>query len=680
MAIAMFSLEADGSDSDNPGWVQMLLQSDGGPPKRANDNDIDPFGTSQVALNDATGRVSVLLEYLEDSGGQESNGVVSSPIYITYDCQPSPVVEGLIEGRVSEGSVDGAGVSGARISVVQTGESCGGGQPGSPDGGSAASVENGDYLIDGLRVGCYEATIAPPDGYVVSGDSTKSGLVLSADDLRATADFVVTRQPSPVVEGLIEGRVSEGSVDGAGVSGARISVVQTGESCGGGQPGSPDGGSAASVENGDYLIDGLRVGCYEATIAPPDGYVVSGDSTKSGLVLSADDLRATADFVVTRQPSPVVEGLIEGRVSEGSVDGAGVSGARISVVQTGESCGGGQPGSPDGGSAASVENGDYLIDGLRVGCYEATIAPPDGYVVSGDSTKSGLVLSADDLRATADFVVTRQPSPVVEGLIEGRVSEGSVDGAGVSGARISVVQTGESCGGGQPGSPDGGSAASVENGDYLIDGLRVGCYEATIAPPDGYVVSGDSTKSGLVLSADDLRATADFVVTRQPSTTTPTKSAAILIEVIHDQNEDGDGEVRFARSLSVSISPCDGGGEPTSKDIIGRDRFVDLAFGTCWQVQLNQIQLDELDLKLVKTDCMLSNGRSVPLSVDSQTPERYCEIVVQGGTIESVPTGNSLPSPPSRAPVKMVFGLASLLGSLIAASFTALQVRVAVRR
>lgn len=366
------------------------------------------------------------------------------PVYQTWFAAITRAVSGTVQDQT-------AGTPAAGVGVRLTG----------PDGtviGTTTTAPDGTYSFGGVvATAGYTVEITPPAGKTSDVRSREVDLT----DADGTADFAV-RDIVPVpVSGTVKDQ------HGTPIPGATITL---------------DGGrTVVTGADGSYLFDDVPVGAHTVTITTPDGYTVVSSPTPFTVPENDETPITGKDFVLRVQPT------LSGAVTAA---GTGIGG----VVITAEG---------PGGTAQTVtaSDGTYSFPRLPAGDYTVRVEAPQGYVVSGDASRSETV-AADDV-ANVDFALARL------GSVAGTVTDEG--GAAHPGAIVTVTG---------PGGPF--VVTTAADGSYGFGELAPGVYTIDVAVPDGFTGATPATRTATITELGELIEGQDFVLTPVAVTPTPT--------------------------------------------------------------------------------------------------------------------------------------------------------------
>lgn len=341
------------------------------------------------------------------------------------------------------------------------------------DGEAAYALHLGDVLVaegqltgdeaavlDELAPGEYTITLMLPEGQAAA---TLNGYPLTAEG--QTLEWLAS------VTAGSEGMYQIGLTDVCSISGsvnAEGAVVTA----------SSNGLDVqTTVSGGAYVLEGLRPGAYQVTIALPQGdYVTEGwtqTSDEQGWTLTSQEQGVTASLAATLEQDmtlPAIHRTADAAVS-GTVkneDGSAMAGAAVTLIN----------GSGDAAAQTSAdENGAWSFTALEEGDYTVRVA------ASGD-------------HAVADAHVALTPGQVVSGMQMSAGKPGSIsvfafaDGnnngyggkyeKGLEGVTVSAVMNGD-----VTGTPVA-SAVTNRKGEATIENLAPGEYVLRAQLPSGY--------------------------------------------------------------------------------------------------------------------------------------------------------------------------------------------------
>jgi uncharacterized repeat protein (TIGR01451 family) len=414
------------------------------------------------------------------------------------------------------------GIGGVTVTVTWAGPD---GEPGTDDDVvyTAATDDEGDYVVNNLPAGTYTVAVTPPAGleptYDLDGIATgnTATVELGAGDDRTDVDFGYIGIGSIGDQVWIEldadgdGTFDEGS--DLPVPGATVTVTGSGITV-----------TTTTDEEGFYLVEGLPVGEYTVTVTPPAGYaptydldgLTSANTATAELTAAAPD-RRDVDFSYTGS------GSIGDRVWL-DVDGDGVQDpgepgvGGLTVTLTGT----GPDGTPFTLTTTTDASGNYVFDNLPPGDYTITVTPPAGFdptfdldgLSSANSTTVTLAPGQD--RTDVDFGYTGTGSIGDTVWIDTDGDGVQDDGEeGIPGATVTVTWAGPD---GDPGTDDDIAYVTTtdENGVYLVDNLPPGSYTVAVTPPDGlrptFDLDGTATPNTatVALEPGDDRTDVDF--------------------------------------------------------------------------------------------------------------------------------------------------------------------------
>ena len=314
---------------------------------------------------------------------------------------------------------------------------------------TTTSNAGGGYSFTGVQASDgYTVTLTPPAGSIADGARTKPA------DLSA-ADAVVDFGMHVIVPVAIGGTVRDSS--GAPVPNATVQLAP--------------GVTTTTGPDGAYLFDTAAVGTYQVqVVGVPAGYTVVGGPVAVTVPAGSETPIGGVDFTLRASPD------LTGRVTDA---GGGVAGVVVTATSAGGSV-----------SAVTEADGTYRLAALAAGDYTVTVAAPPGYGVSGPSSRTETVTTADV--TGVDFALTRS------GAVEGTVTSpaGPVAGAGVTidGPAGTIALT------------------TGADGTYATGGLAAGAYTITVTPPSGYVDAGPGQRSVTITAAGESVAGQDFAM------------------------------------------------------------------------------------------------------------------------------------------------------------------------
>ncbi|HIE51327.1 MAG TPA: hypothetical protein EYP85_06175, partial [Armatimonadetes bacterium] len=272
-----------------------------------------------------------------------------------------------------------------------------------PVAGSAITLSDGTYLIEGLNAGLYTIDASNP-GYTADHFpflGVEGGQITRV----SSADIRLLKQD----EGVIAGMVTE--LDGVtAVPGATVTAVLEG---------TPQGAipltlTATSQADGSYIIQLVPAGTYTVTAEKP-GYSsdsVAGVQVNPGQTTSGVDLRLA--------PGP---GSISGTVVS-AVGRRPVAGATVRVLL----------GQQEIGSAQTDQQGNYLVEDVPAGTYTLEVTAPGFLLKRVDN----VVVQTAQETAGVDIVL----DPLPPGEVVGRITN-KADGSPVGGALVELLQDGQ---------------------------------------------------------------------------------------------------------------------------------------------------------------------------------------------------------------------------------------------
>jgi hypothetical protein len=318
-----------------------------------------------------------------------------------------------LTGTVHNGSPNGPGLAGATVAVA---------------GKTAITAGDGTFSITGISGGTY-TVVASKTGYI---SVTSSSFTMNSNLVAAM--YLMPKTYS------VSGTVTSAGVTGsnsAALSGAIVSIA---------------GQSELTGSAGSFSISGLAPGTYPV-IASKTGY----NNYTGSITVSANQ---TLSIVMT----PVTYTL-SGTIHTGSITGSGLAGATVSVA---------------GKTATTASNGTFSISGIPGGSYTYTVTKT-GYVsyTSGTfSLSSNLVTAtylapvptANNINTVKSTTSSGPGTAPLSYTLSGTINNGSLPGAGLAGATVSLA---------------GKTATTNGAGSFSISGLEAGTYTIT-ASKSGY--------------------------------------------------------------------------------------------------------------------------------------------------------------------------------------------------
>jgi C1A family cysteine protease len=354
-------------------------------------------GKSATTANDGTFSITGI-------GGGTYTMVVSKTGYVSAISQPFTMNTNLVaalylmpqtysvSGTVTSAAVAGsntAALSGALVSIA---------------GKSALTGSTGTFSISGLAPGTYPVT-ASKTGY----NNYTGSITVSASQ---TISIVMT----PVTYTL-SGTIHTGSMTGGGLAGATVSVA---------------GKTVTTASNGTFSIDDIPAGSYTYTVTKT-GYV----SYTSGTFTMNSNL-AAATYLAPLPTAYTISGTVRSMTSSGPA----IPGATVYLA---------------GKTLTTGSTGSFSASGIAAGTYPINIVA-QGY---GIYTAS--------LTISANQTLTFCMAPLSYTL-SGMINNGSLPGAGLAGATVSLA---------------GQTATTNSAGGFSISGLEPGIYTIT-ASKSGY--------------------------------------------------------------------------------------------------------------------------------------------------------------------------------------------------
>ncbi|MDD3214022.1 MAG: SdrD B-like domain-containing protein, partial [Eubacteriales bacterium] len=354
-------------------------------------------------------------------------------------------------------------------------------------------AEDGTYFFDGVMPGEYTVTYLLPENATLANVAEGGNTLEAQGRQNVLAGFTV--ESGKAYEAPLVGAVTLGSFAGYAYHDQNGNNVRDdGEEtlAGVAVTCTPKNGTPAQAvtgADGAFSLTGLRPGEYTLSIALPDGYIISGNLTQSGLTLdaaSSDSLSCPWSALINRaqnavgavQPATVVASvwLDENRDGTHAENERLLSGLAYELYdeQLGRTV----------KTARSDDDGYVTFENVRPSTYTVRFTLPEQAQpadAEGDFTRKGNVM------AHTGVVVTE--GETVKGITGGLVSYTSIGGTvslEENGARTVQPGVAVSLYQGDDTKPLA-TTVTDETGTYRFDGLWPDTYRLTVAEPDGTI-------------------------------------------------------------------------------------------------------------------------------------------------------------------------------------------------
>ncbi|MEY9854326.1 hypothetical protein ABH923_004004 [Leifsonia sp. EB41] len=314
---------------------------------------------------------------------------------------------------------------------------------------TTTSNAGGGYSFTGVQASDgYTVTLTPPAGSIADGARTKPADLSAAD---AMVDFGMHVIVPVAVGGTVRDK------GGDPVPNATVQLAP--------------GVTTTTGPDGAYLFDTAAVGTYQVqVVGVPAGYTVVGGPVAVTVPAGSETPIGGVDFALRASPD------LSGRVTDA---GGGVAGVVVTATSAGGSI-----------SAVTEADGTYRLPALAAGDYTVTVAAPPGYGVSGPSSRTETVTTADV--TGVDFALTRS------GAVEGTVTSPA---GPVAGAEVGIQGPGGTI-----------PLTTGADGTYAAGGLAAGVYTITVTPPTGFVDAGTGQRTVTITAAGESVTGQDFAL------------------------------------------------------------------------------------------------------------------------------------------------------------------------
>jgi len=299
--------------------------------------------------------------------------VVSKTGYVSVTSQSVTVNSNLVaalyllpQTYTASGTVTSAATAGSNATALS-------GAIVSIAGQSTTSGSTGTFSISGLAPGTYPV------------NASKSGYNTYTGSITVNANQTLSIVMTPVTHTL-SGTIHTGSMTGSGLSGATVSVA---------------GKTATTASDGTFSIAGIPAGSYTYTVTKT-GYV----SYTSGTFTMSSDLVAATYLA----PLPTVF-TINGTVKSTTSSGPAIPGATVYLA---------------GQTLTTGSNGTFSATGIAAGTYPINIVA------------QGYGIYSTNITISANQTLTFCMAPLSYTL-SGTVTAGSLTGAGLAGATVSLA-------------------------------------------------------------------------------------------------------------------------------------------------------------------------------------------------------------------------------------------------
>ena len=435
--------------------------------------------------------------------------------------------------------------------------------------GKVVTGEDGTYSFNTLRGGDYRLrAILPNDGSIfttvpAAQNETTNPFTAKEGRRENTIPSVTLANgaTTQVCVGVAMGGTISGTVffdkkydgvqDGAdnAASGVKVQLVDSQGNL---------AGSAASNANGHYTLEGIMPGEYTVRFQRKDGYAFSRYRPDQD---NGNDVSALAkDGFGETQPIAVAMGQTIEQVNAGMLPSSTLTGVFFNDLNDNGLRDEGEGGFTDGSvrllsedgeidlTSPVAEDGAYFFDGVMPGNYTVTFLLPDHATIA-KVADGGNTLDAQGKENVLKGL-TVESGKAYEAPLVGAVTLGSFEGIAyhdrngngekdegeetLKGVTVNCAPADSAL--------QGGQAVTEEDGAYSITGLRPGQYTLRIQLPEGYIFSGNLTKSGIALdTTGDASVSCPWaaLVNRESNMIGAVKPATITASIWLDENRNG---------------------------------------------------------------------------------------------------------------------------------------------
>jgi hypothetical protein len=282
----------------------------------------------------------------------------------------------------------------------------------------------GDYSLAGVAAGTYRISAAK------AGYNTMAASFLNVTAANVTQNLELTPAGAGVT---ISGTVVTAAAGGAGITGAKVRLLQAGVVV---------DSTLTTGATGAYSLTGVQRGTYTINITAT-GYVAQ---TSAAFIVAAAPV--TRNFQLVAIGAGVT---ISGTVVTAAAGGAGITGAVVRLRQNGAVI---------DSTTSAATTGAYSLAGVQPGTYTINVTAT-GYIAQ---TTANITVAAAPI--TRNFQMVAQPVGVT---VSGAVTD-VADQTPIAGAKVLLMQAGAAV----------DSSTTTNAGDYSFDSVQAGNYTINV--------------------------------------------------------------------------------------------------------------------------------------------------------------------------------------------------------